>query len=105
LKPNTEKNCPHCRDTLTRGELGSDTFTHVPTFWNSAKGKGGKKKTIRTQGYFCSNPACACYLITDETIHDLVGDGSNGKYEDIQDLICQACLRNSASGATGYSIS
>ena len=59
--------------------------------WNSVKGKGGKKKTIQTQGYFCSNPACAYYLITDETIHAQVGDGSHGKYEAIQDLLCQGC--------------
>ena len=91
LKPKSEKDCPQCRDALSRGERVSDTCPHVPTPWNSVKGKGGKKKTIRTQGYFCSNPACAYYLITDETIHALVGDGSHGKYEDIQDLLCQGC--------------
>jgi len=91
LKPKSDKDCPQCRDAISHGEPVPDTCTHVPTPWNIVKGKGGKKKTIRTQGYFCSNPACAYYLITDETIHALVGDGSHGKYEDIQDLICQAC--------------
>ena len=91
LKPKTEKDCPQCRDGLSRGEPVTDTCLHVPKPWNSVKGKGGKKKTIHTQGYFCSNPACAYYLITDETIHALVGDGSHGKYEEIQDLLCQAC--------------
>ena len=91
LKPKSDKDCPQCRDAISHGEPVPDTCTHVPTPWNIVKGKGGKKKTTRTQGYFCSNPAGAYYLITDETIHALVGDGSHGKYEDIQDLICQAC--------------
>jgi transposase-like protein len=32
-------------------------------------------------------------LITDEKIHELVGYGTHGKYEDVQDLICQACRK------------
>jgi transposase-like protein len=32
-------------------------------------------------------------LITNDKIHALVGDGKHGKYEDIQDLICQVCRK------------
>ena len=65
--------------------------THTPVPWSQKKGKGGRKKGISTQNYFCSNPDCNYYLITDERIHALVGYGLHGKYEEIQDLFCQAC--------------
>jgi hypothetical protein len=58
--------------------------------WVEKKSKRGRKKTIYTRHQFCSNPDCDYYLITDEKIHALVGDGKHGKYEDIQGLICQA---------------
>jgi hypothetical protein len=64
---------------------------HALIPWCQVKSRRGKKKTIRTQNYFCSNEACAYYLITDQDIHALVGDGKHGKVEDIQDLLCQAC--------------
>ena len=57
------------------------------------KGIGGKKKKICTQTYFCSNPRWYYYLIDDESIHALVGFGKHGKYETIQDLRCQFCLK------------
>ena len=55
------------------------------------KGQGGRKKTISTQNYFCSNLECEYYLIADEQIHALVAYGHHGKYEEIRDLKCQAC--------------
>lgn len=57
------------------------------------KGIGGRKKGVRTQGYFCSNPDCYDYLVDDESIHALVGYGMHGKYEHIQDLRCQFCRK------------
>ncbi len=57
------------------------------------KGPGGKKKSIPTQGYFCSNPHCYYYLLDDQNIHALVGFGTHGKYESIQDLRCQFCRK------------
>jgi hypothetical protein len=55
------------------------------------KGKGGRKKYISTAGYFCPNPDCAYFGISDEQVHALVGDGRHGKTEPIQDFFCQAC--------------
>ena len=57
------------------------------------KGTGGKKKTIPTQGCFCSNPLCYYYLLDDESLHALVGFGTHGKYETIQNLRCQFCRK------------
>jgi hypothetical protein len=57
------------------------------------KAKEGEKKTVCTRHQFCSNPDCDYYLITDDKIHALVGYGKHGKYEGIQDLICQACRK------------
>jgi IS1 family transposase len=65
----------------------------MPTPWPEKKSKRGRKKTVCTRHQFCSNPDCDYYLITDDKIHALVGYGKHGKYEDIQDLICQACRK------------
>ena len=55
--------------------------------------QGCPKKKLKTQNHFCANPDCEYYLIRDEHIHALVGYGSHGKYEMIQDLTCQACVK------------
>ena len=44
-------------------------------------------------GLMCPNKECEDYGIADENIHALVGCGSHGKQEMIQDLICQACRK------------
>jgi IS1 family transposase/transposase-like protein len=89
MKPRSEKDCPHCQQTLT----SEKTRVVLPTPWYQRKGKGGPKKTVPTRHQFCSNPNCDYYLITDENVHALVGYGSHGKYEHIQDLFCQACKK------------
>jgi IS1 family transposase len=62
-----------------------------PVAWSERKGRGGRKKRLSTAGYFCPNQACAYYGLTDEQVHALVGDGTHGQREVIQDLKCQAC--------------
>ena len=69
----------------------------MPTAWSLRKGRGGPKKKISTQGYFCPNKECEYYGITDENIHALVGYGRHGKQEPIQDLKCQACRKKFTS--------
>jgi hypothetical protein len=75
----------HEKGNLTSPQPG------MPEPWRLRKGRGGPKKRQSTQGYFCPNPECEYYCITDESIHDLVGYGSHGKQEQIRDLKCQAC--------------
>lgn len=55
------------------------------------KGRGGPKKKVRTEGYFCPNKGCEYYGITEEAIHALVGYGTHGTQEVIRDFKCQAC--------------
>lgn len=88
LKPKSEKDCPHCEKGHAQ-TLASPETALVP--YDQTKGKGGRKKKICTQNYFCSNPQCYYYLVTDERIHALIGYGSHGKHERIPDLYCQAC--------------
>lgn len=90
MKPRSEKDRPHCREAFTSNALTSSIYAHMPILWIDKKSKRGRKKNISTQHQFCSNPTCAYYLIPDENIHALVGYGKHGKYEDIQDLMCQA---------------
>ena len=61
------------------------------------KGRGGPQKIISTQGYFCPNPECEYFCISDENIHALVGYGNHGKQELIQDFKCQACRKKFTS--------
>jgi transposase-like protein len=79
-----------------KGRQGSSK-PEIPPAWRSRKGRGGPTKKISTQGFFCPNPECEYFSITDENIHALVGYGSHGKQEPIQDLKCQACDRKFTS--------
>ena len=93
MRPKTEKDCPHCRAGVADEPASVGCCNHSPIPWRQVKSTRGKKKTIRTQNYFCSNEICVYYLIRDQNIHALVGNGKHGKHEDIQDLLCQACKK------------
>src|SRR5574341_742298 len=88
LRPKSERDCPFCREDKGKG---ASSKQEMPVAWRIRKGLGGPKKRISTEGYFCPNAGCEYYGITDEQIHALVGDGTHGKQEVIQDLKCQAC--------------
>jgi IS1 family transposase len=87
-KPKSEKDCPYC-------QAGNAAVVPPPemslTPYCQTKSKRGRKKKICTHNYFCSNPLCYYYLVTDERIHALIGYGSHGKHERIPNLFCQAC--------------
>ncbi len=85
MKPRSPKDCPECQKSKTIEAIISKPR---PVPGSQKKGQGGRKKTISTQNYFCSNPECEYYLIADEQIHALVAYGRHGKYEDIRDLKC-----------------
>ena len=72
LKPKTDKDCPCCKAQVAGGHNPETVCTEHVIPWSMRKGPGGKKKTISTQGYFCSNPLCYYYLLDDENIHALV---------------------------------
>ena len=90
LKPKTEDDCPFCRKEkgLCIEKPGICGATRP---WSEVRDRRGRKKTISTQGRGCNNPKCIYYHVMDECIHALVGYGSHGKHERIQDLMCQAC--------------
>ena len=90
MKPKNPKDCAECQKSKTIETIISKP---IPVPWSQKKGQGGRKKTISSQNYFCSNPECEYYLIADEQIHALVAYGHYGKYEEIRDLKCQACGR------------
>ena len=94
MKPKSERDCPFC--VKEKGRQGSSK-PEMPMTWSLRKGRGGPIKRISTQGYFCPNPECQYFCITDENIHALVGYGSHGKQEPIQDLKCQACRKKFTS--------
>jgi IS1 family transposase len=86
-KPKSEKDRPCCQ----ANHPNQATTHQMPIPWNQVKGKGGRKKTIATEGYFCSNECCDYFGITDQNIHAVVGNGKRGKAELIQYLKCNAC--------------
>jgi IS1 family transposase/transposase-like protein len=51
----------------------------------------GRKKKIDTDGFACPHPDCPYWGITDAKVHAVIGFGSHGKIERIQDFFCQAC--------------
>jgi len=97
MKPRSEEDCPTCHAAREVGLPPPANCTHMPEPWSEVKSNRGRKKTITTQHQFCSHPDCKYYLIADENLHALVGSGKHGKYEEIQDLICQACHKKFTS--------
>jgi hypothetical protein len=91
MRPKTPLDCPQCCTSLDAASTSRAPSPKTPIPWSEVKSKKGKKKRIRTQNYFCSNQICDYYLVTDQKVHALVGDGKHGKYELIQDFLCQAC--------------
>lgn len=88
LRPKSEKDCHFCRE---RKEKRTVAKREMPESWEMRKGRGGRKKKIRSEGFFCPNKSCEYYGITEEAIHALVGYGTHGRQEVIRDFKCQAC--------------
>lgn len=92
LKPKTADDCALCQ--VEKGSPPPKPETRpTPPPWSDVRSRRGRKKTISTQGYACNDPDCIYYHVMDEEIHALVGYGSHGKREKIQDLMCQACKK------------
>lgn len=88
LRPKREKDCRFCRENQGKRAAGK---REIPESWQSRKGRGGPKKKIQTEGFFCPNKSCEYDGIREQAIHALVGYGQHGKCEAIQDFLCQAC--------------
>jgi len=88
LRPKSERDCQLCCEA--KGKQGIPK-REMPESWQRRKGRGGPKKKVVTEGYFCPNKSCEYYEITEEPIHALVGYGTHGTREVIQDFKCQAC--------------
>jgi transposase-like protein len=88
LRPKSEKDCRFCREGKEKRTVAK---REMPESWQMRKGRGGRKKKIRSEGFFCPNKRCEYYGITEEANHALVGYGRHGKQEAIQDFKCQAC--------------
>lgn len=88
LHPKSERDCRFCQEDKWKKQA-PDPEAPIP--WRLRKGKGGPKKKVFTDGYFCPNQNCEYYGISDEGTHALVGYGRHGLHEVIRDFKCQAC--------------
>ena len=88
LRLKTERDCQFCRENPGKRTAAQ---RETPESWQLRKGRGGRKKVVQTQGYFCPNQSCEYFGITEAEIHALVGYGTHGSQEAIQDFKCQAC--------------
>ncbi|MCP4599798.1 MAG: hypothetical protein GY847_04530 [Proteobacteria bacterium] len=99
LRPRTPKDCAQCRAEAE--QEGEEVGQREVIPWSEIKSLRGRplvlwprdkgKKKIDTEGYACPNRDCDYVDIREANIHALVGYGSHGKSECIQDLFCQAC--------------
>ena len=89
LKVKTKDDCPYCKEGEHKQSIPPPETTHTP--YSQIKCKRGRKKKNCTHNYFCSNPHCYYYLVSDQRIHALFGYGEHGKYGRITDLYCQLC--------------
>jgi IS1 family transposase len=89
-RPRDPDDCPDCR---RRADSPTDhgPACPPPRPWREVKSRRGAPKRIATDGFACSNAACAYYGVTGGAIHALVGDGTHGRAERIQTFRCQAC--------------
>jgi transposase-like protein len=88
MQPKSERDCSFC---MKEKGMRKSCVPEMAMPWSQRKGRGGAKKRISTEGYFCPNPDCDYYGVEDESIHALVGYGCHGKQEVILDLKCQCC--------------
>jgi hypothetical protein len=77
LKPKTGADC-----SLYHGEQGAsvneESITLLPRPWWEGWSRRGRRKASMTEGYFCDNTACRYHGITDQAVHALVADGTQG---------------------------
>jgi transposase-like protein/IS1 family transposase len=90
LKPKDGDDCVECCNQKDEPSTGAGRSKKVVP-WSEVKSRRGRKKEIVTQGQACNNKDCVYYHNIEEAEHALVGYGSHGKQEKIQDLVCQAC--------------
>ena len=88
LRPKSERDCRFCQEDKRKRKSAE---REKPVAWALRKGKGGPKKKIATDGYFCPNQAVNIMGLREEDIHALVGYGTHGTHEVIRDFKCQAC--------------
>jgi IS1 family transposase len=89
LRPRTPNDCAQCRAEADPESKEPRQRKVIP--WSEIKSPRGRKKEIDTEGHACPNRKCDYFDIRDANIHALVGYGSHGKKERIQDFLCQAC--------------
>ncbi len=118
LRPRTPDDCPLCRESRA---TPANRKAVAPYAQRKSPCGPLREKTIDTQGYACPHPDCACFQVTDATVHALIGYGhhpvvcpapcprakpagvsrtgryagraSGGRHESIRDFFCQACQR------------
>jgi transposase-like protein/IS1 family transposase len=90
LKPRTPLDCPACRLSYAHSSVVEPAPTPVRP-WREVKSRRGAPKRIPTEGFACPHRQCPYFGITDAHIHALVGDGKQGRAEQIQTFRCQAC--------------
>jgi hypothetical protein len=66
MRPKTGLDCPHC---VAEKCKAAKPAREMPLSWSERKGRGGRRKGISTEGYFCSNKKCEYYNIAEERIH------------------------------------
>ena len=94
LHPRTPEDCSFCQAY----EPAWPTRSSPVRPWE-VKSRAGRPKSSDSEGYWCDNPVCEYYGITEARIYTLVSDGWHGKTERIRRWRCAACGNQfSASG-------
>jgi IS1 family transposase/transposase-like protein len=91
LRARTPHDCPYCRQQHASRCERVVRERELPRPWSELKSRRGRKKQVVTEGHACRNPECAYRGIRNQNLHALIGYGSHGKCERIQDFYCQAC--------------
>jgi len=91
IHPRSPKDCPQC--AAQHGQCSEPEKPREVEAWGKRKSRRGRPKRVESDGYCCTNEACAYYGITDSSLHALVSHGRRGKTESVQYWKCEACQK------------
>lgn len=86
-KPQSPHACCHCQSGVHLSLVRSSADIRP---YADRKSRRGRKKSVPTRGFACPTPHCHYHGVTDDTLHALVGYGTDPA---IQRFKCQACKK------------
>src|SRR5262249_2521410 len=90
LRPRSPPVCPAGGQPAATPTHAASTCPPIIPYSERTNRRGPANRPV-TEGLACANSKCIYYSVTDAQIHEVVGDGAEGKTERRETLRWQAC--------------